>query len=269
MNHSAQPGESISGSPGKSLRRFLFPDEVLGWTPYAWLLYLPIFLVEPIAHTRAGAVPLWLWPVTILGLIVFLISYVLGCRPSYRRLPYVAFLQTALGVAFAPINIGSAVFFVYATSFAARVQDSRLGLRLILCITGVGGITAFIIHANSYFWISSVALAPLIGAINLHFARVGRTQRKLKLAQDEVQHLAAVAERERIARDLHDVLGHTLSLIILKSELAGKLADRDPARAAREIRDVEKVARQALQDVREAIHGYRATLADEVARAQS
>jgi two-component system, NarL family, sensor histidine kinase DesK len=250
-------------------RRFLFTDEVLGWTPYAWLLYLPIFVLDPIASTRAGDAPFWLWPITILGLIVFLISYVLGYRPPYRRLPYVALLQTGLGVAFAPINTGAAVFFVYATSFGAQVQDTRLALRLILSITCIGGLTAYVTQAPSYFWISAVALAPLIGAINLHFARVGRTQRKLKLAQDEVEHLAAVAERERIARDLHDVLGHTLSLIILKSELAAKLADRDPARAAREIRDVETVARQALQEVRDAIRGYRATLADEVERARS
>jgi two-component system sensor histidine kinase DesK len=267
MIHSTEPGAPLP--PGQKLRRFLFADEVLGWTPYAWLIYLSMFVVQPIASTRAGEAPLWLWPITTLGVIVFLISYVLGYRPPHRRLPYVALLQTGLGVAFAPINVGSAVFFVYATSFGAQVQDRRLALRLILIITGVGALTAYVTRAPTFFWISTVVLAPLIGAINFHFAGVARTQRKLKLAQDEVEHLAAVAERERIARDLHDVLGHTLSLIILKSELAAKLADRDPARAAREIRDVETVARQALQEVRDAIHGYRATLADEVERARS
>jgi two-component system sensor histidine kinase DesK len=78
-----------------------------------------------------------------------------------------------------------------------------------------------------------------------------------------------VAERERIARDLHDVLGHTLSLIVLKAELASRLAGRDPERAAAEIRDVERVSRKALAEVREAIRGYHATLEDEVARAGS
>jgi two-component system sensor histidine kinase DesK len=76
-------------------------------------------------------------------------------------------------------------------------------------------------------------------------------------------------ERERIARDLHDVLGHTLSLIVLKAELASKLTETDPARAAREIRDVEQVSRKALAEVREAIRGYRGTLEDEIARAGS
>jgi len=67
-----------------------------------------------------------------------------------------------------------------------------------------------------------------------------------------------VAERERIARDLHDVLGHTLSVIVLKAELAGRLIPIDPARAIAEIADVERTSRSALAEVREAIGGYRA-----------
>jgi len=82
--------------------------------------------------------------------------------------------------------------------------------------------------------------------------------------------LAKVAERERIARDLHDVLGHTLSVITLKSELAGKLIDRDPQRAGKEIREVEEISRQALSEVRDAIRGYRAKgLSAELAQAKA
>jgi two-component system sensor histidine kinase DesK len=110
---------------------------------------------------------------------------------------------------------------------------------------------------------------PLIGAVSFHRAQVGRSTETLRRAHDEIEHLAAVAERERIARDLHDVLGHTLSLIVLKAELAAKLAERDPARAQVEIRDVEAVSRRALKEVREAIRGYRPTLVDELARARA
>jgi len=77
------------------------------------------------------------------------------------------------------------------------------------------------------------------------------------MANEEIEQLAAVAERERIARDLHDVLGHTLSVIVLKAELARRLIERDPARAAQEIAEVEKTARTALTEVRETIGGYR------------
>ena len=69
----------------------------------------------------------------------------------------------------------------------------------------------------------------MVGGTNIFFAQRSRMYHRLKAANDEIEHLAKVAERERIARDLHDVLGHTLSVIILKSELAGKLIDRDPA----------------------------------------
>jgi two-component system sensor histidine kinase DesK len=80
------------------------------------------------------------------------------------------------------------------------------------------------------------------------------------MAHEEIEALAAVAERERIARDLHDVLGHTLSVIVLKAELAGRLLARgeDTSRAAQEIADVERTARSALAEVRETIGGYRA-----------
>src|SRR5690606_2971579 len=111
--------------------------------------------------------------------------------------------------------------------------------------------------------------APLLGAVNYHDARVARANRRLRLAQEQIEHLATVAERERIARDLHDLLGHTLSLIVLKAELTGRLAERDPTRAATEVRDIEHVARQALREVREAIRGYRASVQDEAERARA
>jgi len=95
------------------------------------------------------------------------------------------------------------------------------------------------------------------GVSNTWMARQKWLSEKLNMAQEEIVQLAAVAERERIARDLHDVLGHTLSVIVLKAELAGRLLQRDPDRAAREIADVESTARSALAEVREAIGGYR------------
>jgi two-component system sensor histidine kinase DesK len=75
--------------------------------------------------------------------------------------------------------------------------------------------------------------------------------------QEEVEHMATIAERERISRDLHDLLGHSLSLIALKAELARKLMHRDPEACAREVGDIETSARQALAEVRAAVTGYR------------
>ena len=92
---------------------------------------------------------------------------------------------------------------------------------------------------------------------------------ELQLSHDEVRRLAATAERERIGRDLHDLLGHTLSLITLKLELSRKLFDRDPDAARREVEEAEKVARHALAEVRSAVSGIRAAdLAAELASAR-
>jgi len=104
---------------------------------------------------------------------------------------------------------------------------------------------------------------------NHHFAQNLRKQVQLRLSHDEVRRLAGMAERERIGRDLHDLLGHTLSLVALKSELAGKLIERDPLAARREIDDVARVSRDALSQVRRAVSGIRAAgLAAELASAR-
>jgi two-component system sensor histidine kinase DesK len=125
-------------------------------------------------------------------------------------------------------------------------------------------------HLSNSFLFTGAFFCTFIGAGNVYFAQRNRSLYKLRMAHDETAHLAKVAERERIARDLHDVLGNTLSLIALKSELAGKLIDRDPEQARREIHDVENAAREALAEVRQAILGYRSKgLAEEFKQAKT
>jgi two-component system sensor histidine kinase DesK len=109
-----------------------------------------------------------------------------------------------------------------------------------------------------------------IGLMMVAFRHARMLVHQLHEARGEVARLAATEERLRIARDLHDLLGHSLSLIVLKSELARRLAERDPAVVAREVGDIESVARQALADVREAVSGYRQrTLTDELDSARA
>lgn len=252
-------------------RRFwlLPPDSPHGWTPYAWLFYLVSFMIEPAFRINAGrAGPLYLG-VTALGLAVFLWTYFRAYRVRGLKLVPLVAIQTLLGIGFATINIGSSVFFVYAAATAAQLDRVRDAGRAVILIALLGGATAYVTQPPFFFWIVAIGITLLVGGVNLHYAQQSRAHHKLRMAQEEVERMAAVAERERIARDMHDVLGHTLSLIVLKAELASRLAERDTQRAAAEMRDVEDVARRALTEVRAAIRGYHATLPDEVSRARA
>lgn len=260
---------TAAGFAGRRRFRLLPPDSPHGWTPYAWLVYLITFMIEPAYRIDAGrAGPLYLGA-TALGLAVFLWTYFRAYRVRGLKLVPLVAIQTLLGIGFAPINVGSSVFFVYAAATAAQLDRARDAGRTIVVIALLGGVTAYVTQPPFFFWIVAIGITLLVGGVNLHYAQQSRAHHKLRMAQEEVERMAAVAERERIARDMHDVLGHTLSLIVLKAELASRLAERDPQRAAAEMRDVEDVARRALTEVRAAIRGYHATLPDEVSRARA
>jgi len=242
-------------------------DKAHGWAPFIWLAYLSFFFIQPILD-HAG----WkMWSLTALATAIFLVLYFgLFWLQKPRSLLHIAGM-VILGLVFAPINGGASTFFVFAAAFVPFcVQTERAGVGLIAGIVALAGIETQVFHLNGWFFFYGGGLAAAVGGSNIYFAQRNRALAKLRMANDEIEHLATVAERERIARDLHDVLGHTLSVIILKSELAGKLMDRDPQRAGNEIREVEQISRQALSEVRDAIRGYRSQgLPAELAKAKA
>jgi two-component system sensor histidine kinase DesK len=112
-------------------------------------------------------------------------------------------------------------------------------------------------------------LCVIFGLSNFAFAQQARANLLLERANSEIERLSKEAERERIARDLHDLLGHTLTVIAVKLDLARRLLSRDSALALNEIVEAEQTARNALAEVREAVSGYRAEgLASEIDRAR-
>ena len=250
------------------MKRFrLLPSEV-GWLPYAWLVYGATFLVSPFIRWRNGQLGATEGLVTLLATAIFLASYFRGYWVRGRALLPIIAVQMLLGVVFMT-RPGGFVFFVYAASFAAQLDGRRAPVRGIGAVAAVALATGALLFVPPAILFAAPALSIIIGAATLQQMRMRRANESLLRAREQVERLAAVAERERIARDLHDILGHTLSLIVLKSELAAKLAPRDATRAAREMRDVEEVSRKALQQVREAIRGYRASLADELAQSHT
>lgn len=233
--------------------RLLPDDPEIGWTPYAWLVYILSFVAYP-ALARASASQ---WGLTLAGLAVFLAFYFLSYWLEGVKALGCAAAILLLGVLFAPSNPGSGTLFVYAAAIVAKVSRPRTAWALLGGIEAVIALETVLAGLSPYTWVPSVIFTLLIGAVCIRGAEVRRANARLRMAQEEVERLAKTAERERIARDLHDVLGHTLSLITLKSELAGKLVERDPERAGREIREVERISREALREVRTAIAGYR------------
>jgi len=248
--------DSDNGSWSLKLRPFrsVFRDKDHGWGPLLWVLYLGFFFVQPVVdHVSAKQ-----WLLDSLGAAIFLILYwgvFLLERP--RPLFHVGGM-VLLGVLFLPFNAGGCTFFIFAAAMVPfMVNTQARAIAGLGAVAAVGATEGLFLHMSpwSLFW---AAVFPVfIGAGNIFFAERNRMNRKLRKANEEIENLAKVAERERIARDLHDVLGHTLSVITLKSELAGKLIDRDPQRSGKEMREVEEISRQALSDVRDAIRGYR------------
>lgn len=236
--------------------RLIPHDTDLGWTPWAWTVYVVPFAVTPLYIARYANARGWILfgGTTLLFLALYFRSYWVRGRELYL----IAAATVALGIGLWPLTHAAGAFFIYAAGMLGHIEPTRRAFRVVAVIAAVVVVEAWLLERAWYNAIWPFFFTILIGALNIHFAQVSRANARLRLAQHEVEHLAKVAERERIARDLHDLLGHTLSLVILKSELASKLADRDPERAREEIRDVERIAREALAEVRSAVTGYRA-----------
>lgn len=259
---------TCTGSPWKLKPwRTILKDKDHGWSPLLWFVYFGFFFLDPVLNHAS----LKIWLLDGFATAAFLVLYFgLFALENPRALAHIA-LMVLFGMAYQPINSGASTFFIFAAAmlpFCVETQTaSIIGL---IVIGGIGAIEGLLLHLSAGALFYSAIFPVLLGAGNTFFAERNRMNRKLRKANEEIGHLAKVAERERIARDLHDVLGHTLSVITLKSELAGKLLDRDPERAGKEIREVEEISRQALADVRDAIRGYRAKgLAAELAQAKA
>jgi two-component system, NarL family, sensor histidine kinase DesK len=130
-----------------------------------------------------------------------------------------------------------------------------------VAIAGLAATTLALGFVSGMAWLALPTAA--IGLWATAFVRQVAAVAELRSAREELARLAVSEERLRFARDLHDLLGHSLSLITLKSELAGRLLPAAPEKAATEVHDIEGVARQALREVRQAVAGYRRPTLDE------
>jgi len=208
---------------------------------------------------------------TLVSYPLFLLLYAKSLLGPFRAAWLYSLAMVALSLlllAWYPAGLSYFVFGSVMLCFGTRVPMWKY----LLYVVALNGVLAVVVWSIGYplqivAWMLPTTL--VIGII-VNVERAGEIKdAALRLSQEEVRRLAATAERERIGRDLHDLLGHTLSLITLKLELSRKLFDRDPAAARREIAEAEKVARHALAEVRSAVTGFRAAdLAAELAAAR-
>jgi two-component system sensor histidine kinase DesK len=231
---------------------------------FMWLAYSGFIFIEPMLEPS-----LRLWLVTLGSLAIFLLIFagLFYKAKTHAAHCWLIFATFLLGLATFPFNQGASTYVVYSAAFLPfTLKSTRKVVLLILlqCVAvfveGVLFTVAFHPWGAMIGWPNAFIgafLVLIVGGGNIYFAEQKRSDSKLRSVLEENVALAAVAERERIARDLHDVLGHTLSVIVLKAELAGRLVSIDPARAVSEMADVERTARSALAEIREAIGGYR------------
>jgi two-component system sensor histidine kinase DesK len=246
----------------------LLPDnKEHGWAPYAWLVFLAFLFFQPILDPRTTSKD---WLITISATLVFLVLYFAMFRLPKPWTYILLASMAAMGLGLGNINTGSSVFIIFTASFLAWVFENPktvfLAITILILLVTVD---SYFFHPEPGFWATCVVVTLGVGLSNVHFAEKARSNRKLRMAHEEIEHLAKVAERERIARDLHDVLGHTLTLIVVKSTLAGKLLDREPRKARAEIADIERVSRNAMAEIRNTLRGYsRYKLREELERAE-
>jgi len=239
------------------------PAHNLGYMPYLNLAYLLIFFINiyfnPVSALERVAVGL--------SLITFIVCYFQVFWRQGTSLAFCIATMFVIGCAMSTINVGASVFFVYAACACAGFESQRNAMYSLISIICLTGLFSALSNQSGYFWIPAVMFSTVIGFALIHQAEIDRKNQALTLSQQQVKQLAQTAERERISRDLHDILGHSLSVITLKAELASKMIDAEqPQSLIRdEIKAVEKLSRETLAQVRGAVSGYnRATLANEL-----
>jgi two-component system, NarL family, sensor histidine kinase DesK len=215
------------------------------WIYFTWLG----FLLIPASHFGSRE-----WLATSAATALFVPLYLWSFNLGGVRLWLSRVTMFALGVALFPFNYFSNVFFIYAgvPGAGASVRESLV----IMLLSVAGSFVYFYLHHldPGYFGIDALLVLGIGGGM-LYAEVTEKARATIAVKDQEILRLAKFAERERIARDLHDLLGHTLSLIALKAELACKLMPQDGERAVAEMREVGTVARKSLADVRQAIAG--------------
>ncbi len=205
--------------------------------------------------------------------LAFLPLFVLSYHPDTDVRWRATRVTPLLGLLGTPFNVGASVFFVYAAAMGTSARPRRGALRWMVVQTGLLVVATLVSVVpwpyRIYGVLPSLAFIWIIGWQTIGEAARARAAERLRIENARIEALSAAAERERIARDLHDLLGHSLTGLVVRAQLVQSLLAADPDRAGAEAAQLEGTARQALAQLRAAVSGLNAvTLADELETAQ-
>jgi len=249
-----------------------------------WVIWLP-FIIPPLVNLLQSHPPSLRLLAILVEVALFLAIYLWATWQTAHRLVTPSMttghIQTSIWLIIAVLATLSFTIalsgqanqwlgpFIFTSGYAGGSLRTARATLAVVVLTLLLVILGGLVKLHWLDLLQGGVFVVAVGFIVMSVVRAIQTSWELRAAREEIAHLAVTAERLRIARDLHDLLGHNLSLIALKSELAGRLVHRAPDRAIIEIGDVEQVARTTLQEVREAVASYRQpTLLNELHGAQ-
>jgi two-component system sensor histidine kinase DesK len=236
-------------------------------------------LLGPLATVGERAHPAWLAGG---GLITFGLVYTLVVWLSFEGVGtlraqatgYAVTLALALALAIG-YGPGWLEVMLYATNAAAAVFGGyhhllKLAAVLSFAVAGATVVIGLAWHTSVAEIVSTAGGGLLSAALVFVVRQMSRLIGELRTTREQLAESAVAEERLRFSRDLHDLLGHTLSVIVVKAEVVRRLAERDPGAAATQAKEIEEIGRRALVEIREAVTGYRETgLTAELSRATS
>lgn len=219
--------------------------------PTIWLSYLLLYVwpwvIEPPRPLE--------WQVSLAAAPVFLVAYYLSFdlrgRAAWPGIAIITLLSLGLGHLTAAASIVS-LFAVMITVQSQRGRARRYWLIGMTCVTILCVVTGWV---SWIFALGAVFFGALMAAATAANCQLQDQAEQLIRAQAQAEALAVMTERERISRDLHDIVGQSFSTIVLKSDLASRVFADAPERARKELEDINSVGRSALHEIRSVIRG--------------